>query len=157
MSPTAKSEKFTFAEKLLISTGILVIWSMPFFICAFTEAILRIILLGIICVVLVGIAFGCVWFLQHVHLILFTIKKRVDTPPASFLLKISNLLPKKYRRNLEQEISDMRLEYYEALSERRIWQARCIIASYYIGLCWSVVMWISDKVRKVNGIVPKKN
>jgi hypothetical protein len=58
---------------------------------------------------------------------------------------------------LEQEISDMRLEYYEALSEKKIWRAKCIVAFYYIGLCWSVVMWVSDKAKEVVGIIPKKN
>ena len=82
---------------------------------------------------------------------------RVKRPPASFLAKVADLLPKKHRESFKQEISDMRLEYYEALNEKKIWRAKCIIVFYHIGLCWSVVMWISDKGKEAVGIIPKKN
>jgi hypothetical protein len=82
---------------------------------------------------------------------------KIKNPPTSFLLKIANLLPEKCAKDLTQNISDMRLEYYEALSEKNIWRARFIVYSYYIGLSWSVVMWISDKVKEVVGLVPKKD
>jgi hypothetical protein len=84
-------------------------------------------------------------------------KNKTENPPFSLLLKIADLLPKKQRKSLIQEVSDMRLEYYEALSEKKTWRAKCIVAFYYIGLSWSVVMWISDKVKEVVGIIPKKN
>jgi predicted PP-loop superfamily ATPase len=83
--------------------------------------------------------------------------KEIKSSPAKFSLKISNMLPKKHAQSLLQEISDMRLEYYEALSEKKIWRAKCIVAFYYVGLSWSVVMWISDKFKEVIGIIPKKN
>ncbi len=82
---------------------------------------------------------------------------KVTNPPGHFFARIADLLPKKHRESLEQEISDMRLEYYEAVSEKNIWRARFIIAFYYIGLGWSVVMWSSDKVKKLVGLVPKKD
>jgi hypothetical protein len=81
----------------------------------------------------------------------------IQQPPASFLLKIADLLPKKYQQDLQQNISDMRLEYCEALLEKKFWRAKCIVGFYYIGLGWSVVMWISDKAKEVVGIIPKKN
>jgi|SRR5215213_810679 len=82
---------------------------------------------------------------------------KIKNPPTSFLSQIAGLLPKKHRQSLLQEISDMRLEYYEALSEKKIWRARFIVAFYYIGFGWSVVMWISDKAKEVVGIIPKQN
>jgi hypothetical protein len=82
---------------------------------------------------------------------------QVNTPPASLLLRIAELLPKKHRQSLEQEVSDMRLEYYETLKEKKFLLAKFIVASYYIGLGWSVIMWISDKVKEVVGLLPKKN
>ncbi|HYP51287.1 MAG TPA: hypothetical protein VEQ34_10125, partial [Pyrinomonadaceae bacterium] len=82
-----------------------------------------------------------------------TLKK----PPAYLLQKIALLLPEKYRRDIEQNISDMRVEYYEALSEEKIWQARFIITFYYFGLSWSVVIWISNKIKQAVGIIPKKD
>lgn len=84
-----------------------------------------------------------------------TKKNRIKNPPASFLLKIADLLPKKYSENLKQEVSDLRLEYNEALSEKKIWRARFIASFYYIGLTWAAVMWISEKVKKVIEIIPK--
>jgi hypothetical protein len=84
-------------------------------------------------------------------------KSRIKKPPASFLLKFADLLPKKYSENLKQEVSDLRLEYTEALSEKKIWRARFIASFYYIGLSWAVMMCISEKVKKVIEVVPKKN
>ncbi|HEX8247913.1 MAG TPA: hypothetical protein VF599_07060 [Pyrinomonadaceae bacterium] len=82
---------------------------------------------------------------------------KIEKPPASFLLKVADLLPKKNRQNLEQEISDMRIEYYDALNEKNIWRARFIVAYYYVGLSWSGIMWIPDKVKELLGRIPKKN
>lgn len=82
-------------------------------------------------------------------------QKNISFRPFSTLFKIANILPKKYRETLEQEISDMLLEYYEALSEKKFWRAKIIAAFYYIGLSWSVIIWIADKVKKVIGIIPK--
>ena len=82
---------------------------------------------------------------------------KLKKTPASFILKIADLLPFKHRKSLIQEISDMRLEYYEALSEKRFFRARCIVAFYYAGLSWSAVMWISDKAKEAIGIIPKQN
>lgn len=81
----------------------------------------------------------------------------IQQSPASFLLKIVDLLPKKYRQDLQQNISDMRLEYYEALAEKKIWRARFIVAFYHIGISWSVLMWIPDKVKRVFKTTPKKD
>jgi hypothetical protein len=89
--------------------------------------------------------------------LIFNKSSLIKVPPISLLLKVADLLPKKYRDNLTQEVSDMCLEYYEALDEKNIWRARFIVAFYYVGLSWSVVMWISDKVKEVVGIIPKKN
>jgi hypothetical protein len=82
---------------------------------------------------------------------------KLNKAPGSILLRLVNLLPKRYAKDLTQNISDMRLEYYEALSEKNIWRARFIAADYYIGLSWSVVRWISDKAKEVIGIIPKQN
>ena len=84
-------------------------------------------------------------------------KNNIQKPPASLLLKITDLLPRKYKQDIEQNISDMRLEYYEILSENKVWQARSIVTFYYIGLGWSIAMWVSDKVKEVIGIIPKKD
>ncbi|HEX8370428.1 MAG TPA: hypothetical protein VF604_17910 [Pyrinomonadaceae bacterium] len=84
-------------------------------------------------------------------------KEKISSPPASILLKLAGFLPKKHRETLIQEISDMRFEYSEALSEKKFWQARFIVCSYYIGFGWSVVMWVSDRRKEVLGIIPKKD
>jgi hypothetical protein len=84
-------------------------------------------------------------------------KENFKQSPASLLLKITDLLPKKYREGFVQEISDMRLEYYEALSEKKFWRARFIVVFYYVGFCCSFLMWISDKAKEVLGIIPTKN
>lgn len=81
----------------------------------------------------------------------------IKNPPATFLSRVAELLPSKYKKNLKQNISDMRIEYFNARQERKNWEARVIVASYYTGLCWSVVMWISDKIKEVIKIIPKKN
>ncbi|MGC2236707.1 MAG: hypothetical protein WA584_11130 [Pyrinomonadaceae bacterium] len=109
------------------------------------------IFLNLITFILVAFA----WF--TISLIFSKLTNQLENPPAFFLIEPANLLPKKHRESLIQEISDMRLEYFEALSEKKIWRARCIIAFYYIGLSWSIVMWISDKAKEVVGLVPKKD
>lgn len=76
-------------------------------------------------------------------------KKQIKNPPFSFLLKISEALPKKYAKDLTQNVSDMRLEYYEAVAEGRIWRPKTIIASYYVGLTWSIASWVISKVREL--------
>lgn len=120
----------------------------------YTLIIIMSILLGI----LVGwIVIGILAVIEYTLKIKFSPNKTLTKPPASFLLKIALLLPEKYRKDIEQNISDMRLEYCEALSEKKICRARFIVAFYYIGLCWSVVMWISDKAKEVVGLLPKKN
>lgn len=109
---------------------------------------------------LMQIAFDIIFasiFLLFVVWCLIKSLNKTKKMPATQLLKFANLFPKKYRLNLVQEISDMRLEYCEALSEKKIWRARFIIVFYYIGLVWSVVMWISDKAKEVVGLLPKKN
>jgi hypothetical protein len=83
--------------------------------------------------------------------------KEIKKCPGQFLLRLAEYLPNRQAKKLKQEISDMRLEYYEALNEEKIWRAKFIVAFYYIGLSWSVVMWISDKAKEVIGVLPKKN
>ena len=100
------------------------------------------------------IAFSIFQFLSTIF-VNFT--NKIKSPPSSILIKIADLFPKRHRESIIQEISDMRLEYYEALSEKKIWRAKCIVAFYYVGLGWSVVMWISDKAKEVVGLLPKKN
>jgi len=157
MNAEVKPEKFTLIEGLTTFTGILVAYSILFLL---TDAASRLIFAFIILVVLfililLAIGFIIVGLLNFTLSTFSKIKERIKTPPASSLLKLSKLLPAKYCQILEQEISDMRLDYYKALREKNIWQARCITVFYYIGLSWSVVMWIADKVKKVIGIIPK--
>lgn len=77
--------------------------------------------------------------------------------PASFLVFIASFLPKKYKDILNQEASDMLLEYYDALSEKNIWRAKIIVGFYYAGLVWSIVIWISHKIKEIIKIIPKSN
>src|ERR1700755_1657164 len=82
--------------------------------------------------------------------ILFGWKARqIDQPPISILLKIARFFPPKYARNLKQEISDLRVEYYKALVERNFWQARFILTSYYFGISWSLLNWLGERVKGV--------
>lgn len=83
--------------------------------------------------------------------------KSVKRPPASTLLSIIHLLPEKPRKCLEQEISDMRLEYYEALAEKNVLHARCIVISYYTGIGWSSVVWTAERIKELIGFMPKVN
>lgn len=85
-----------------------------------------------------------------------TVSKKIEHPPLSFLFQMANLLPLKQRECLTQEISDMRLEYFEAVARKELGRARSILGFYYIGLVWSVLMWISDRISDVLGINTKK-
>jgi hypothetical protein len=75
--------------------------------------------------------------------------------PASLLLLISISLPKKYRECIEQEILDLRIEYKEALEDKNVWKARCLVVFYYAGLSWTLVRWIAQGVKKLAGFIPK--
>jgi hypothetical protein len=83
-------------------------------------------------------------------------KGRIKRPPLTFLFRLANFLPPKLGRCLVQEILDVHLEYYESIHKKEIWRARLIIGYYCTGLGWSVIMWISDKVRQVLGINIRK-
>lgn len=82
---------------------------------------------------------------------------KVKNPPASFLLKIAGFLPKKQRQILQQEVLLMRDEYNEALFEKRMLRAKIIVISYYLGISCSSFRWVTDKVKEVIGIIPKKD
>src|ERR1044072_611732 len=84
-------------------------------------------------------------------------KERAEKPPFSLLLEISEELPPKYSQNLEQEISDLRMEYSEALMQNKIWRARFIVLDYYEGLIWSVIKWIMEWAKKIVGFTPHVN
>lgn len=81
---------------------------------------------------------------------------RIEKPPGWILIKVADFLPPQLRRNLIQEVSDMRLEYYEALCEKNIRRGRFIVVFYHIGLGLSVVSWISYRLKEVVGIIPKR-
>ncbi len=49
----------------------------------------------------------------------------------------------------------MRLEYYKARSEKQVLHARCVVICYYIGISWSAVKWIAERVRELIGFMPK--
>ncbi|HEV7644622.1 MAG TPA: hypothetical protein VGO50_11810 [Pyrinomonadaceae bacterium] len=83
--------------------------------------------------------------------------KIIIRPPFSFLHNITHILPAKYARCLEQEISDLRLEYFEALAEGNTWRANNIVSSYYVGLGWSAFRWIAERVKELVGFMPKMN
>jgi hypothetical protein len=84
-------------------------------------------------------------------------RSHVTRPPASLLLSIITIFPKKYRQCLEQEISDMRIEYYEILAEGKTARARTVSLFYYLGLFWSVISWILHNIVTVFLTAPKKN
>lgn len=84
-------------------------------------------------------------------------KNIVKRPPFTYLMQFCAFLPRKYRNNLEQNISDMRIEYYEALNAKNIWYARTIVGFYYAGLSWTVVRWIAGRVKELVGFMPKMN
>jgi FlaA1/EpsC-like NDP-sugar epimerase len=83
--------------------------------------------------------------------------RRGQKTSVALLLKIADLLPRKQRQILQQEALSMNEEYDEAILFGKKLRAKVIIVAYYFGLCWSVVMWISDKVKEVVRIIPKKN
>lgn len=76
-------------------------------------------------------------------------KPKFKKPPGSLLLKFSGLFNAKYRRKLLEEISDMRIEYYEALSDKNITEANRIVARYYLGIAWSTLIWIANRIKDV--------
>lgn len=73
----------------------------------------------------------------------------INPSPGSLFLEFANLLPRKYRTSIRQEISDLRLEYHEAVYRRHAWIARAIIISYYIGLVWSIIVSLFDRSKEV--------
>lgn len=84
-------------------------------------------------------------------------KNNIKKPPFWFLMQISSFLPNKYGQIVEQNVSDLRIEYYEALAEKNIWKARCIVGFYYTGLSWTVVQWIVGRLKDLIGVLPKLN
>jgi hypothetical protein len=78
-------------------------------------------------------------------------------PPCSTLLKLSKYLPPKYAKDLEQNISDMRLEHYDALAQKSIRQAKLIIFYYYLGLFWTGIKWVADRIKELLKQKPKLN
>ncbi len=76
---------------------------------------------------------------------------------VTFLLKIADLLPRKQRQILQQEALTMKEEHDEAILFGKTLRAKVITTSYYIGISWSVGMWIADKIKEVVKIIPKKN
>ncbi len=132
-------------------------------------------LLGIpiIFVYVVGFLFaaGGIWVLLGMAALVITIPvsggiisfatrvraKTSTDSPGSFLLSVIHVFPEKQRNFLEQEISDMRLEFYEALAENNRRRARCIILGYYLGLSWSALRWGAEYAKKLVGFMPKVN
>lgn len=87
----------------------------------------------------------------------FNLKKkwRLRNPPGTFILKSAHLLSKKHYHKFEQEISDLRLEYFEALSEKNNRRARGLVICYYCGLLWSMVIWIASRIKEIIKVAPK--
>ncbi len=79
----------------------------------------------------------------------------IKTPPFAAILKIAEILPVKHATDLTQNVSDMRIEYYEALKDNNILRARVVVAFYYAGLSWTAVRWIAGRVKELIGLVPK--
>lgn len=75
--------------------------------------------------------------------------RQIRTPPGSFILKLAKLLVKEYRSRLEQEVCDMRIEYYEAYAEGDFFRAKCVIGNYYLGIIWSSLIWIATRIKEV--------
>lgn len=83
-------------------------------------------------------------------------KNEIENPAFSLLLKIADLLPRKQRQILQQEARDMKEECDEAKLFGKPLRAKIIVVSYYIGIGWSVFMWIANKIKEVFKITLKK-
>lgn len=69
-------------------------------------------------------------------------KNNLSKLPGKIIVKVANYLPQRESANVLQEVSDMRLEYYEALSNRNETRARGIVIVYYVGLMYSISVFL---------------
>lgn len=74
---------------------------------------------------------------------------RLAKPPGHIWLQVAKFLPEKYYRIFEQEVSDMRLEYYEALSEKATFRAKCLIATYHLSMTFALIVWIVRGLKEI--------
>lgn len=102
---------------------------------------------GFIVLKFVGKAAAPIWLMGFlagsIVAVLFAMHKnvnRLSRPPGSFLLSVSDFFCSKKTREevAEQVIADMRIEYNEALSERRTIKARWIRLRYCWSFCYAV-------------------
>ncbi len=68
--------------------------------------------------------------------------------PLSGWMALAKYLPSKYKNNIEQTISDFRIEHHEALSDGDFKRARWISWHYRLGLFWSIVTMFFNSLIK---------
>ncbi|HEV7689770.1 MAG TPA: GcrA family cell cycle regulator [Hyphomonadaceae bacterium] len=63
-------------------------------------------------------------------------KPKIHRPPGGFLLSLSRFIyPKRmFERIFEPTISDMREEFYQALSEGKVWKAKYIVVRGHVAV-----------------------
>ncbi len=77
--------------------------------------------------------------------------KLIRHAPGHYLLSFANFLysKKTYERVFVEQISDMREEYYEALSEGKDWKARWIIVRGWYSFITSMIVRIPNSLLKM--------
>lgn len=84
------------------------------------------------------------------------IKRMVVRPPGAGMLRLADLLVSRrtYERVFEPLVNDLRLEYFEALSQQRPWKARLIAARYWIAFVWNFfagpLLAAIEKIRSIS-------
>lgn len=72
-------------------------------------------------------------------------------------MRIADILPKNLRICVEQSVSDMRIDYFETLLEKKQTKAEVVVICFYINLVWSILDFVCAKIKSVIWFVPKSN
>lgn len=74
---------------------------------------------------------------------------------GNFLMRVANVLPKGARICIEQSVSDMRIEYFDALSEKNKTKAKIVIICFYFSLMWAFLDFAGAKIKSLLWFIPK--
>lgn len=105
--------------------------------------------------ILVVWKFGVAFFLVFPSELMLRSKPKLISPPGSWARAVLSFVfsKKTFEQVYAQGIADLRDDYFEALAEGRLWEARKIVLSYYIRLVLTIGGWsLTSVLKKLVGL-----
>lgn len=76
---------------------------------------------------------------------------------GNLLMRFAGVLPKKVRICIEQSVSDMRIDYFDALNEKNQTKATIVVIWFYFGLVWMSLDFLVAKIKGLLLFTPKSD